>query len=292
MIGKTVIGRSFKGCVNYNFAKVEKGFGEILDSRGVRDYDRQAMIRDFNSRKALNPKLSRCVWHTALSFQDKLTNSKMLGIAQQWIKGMGLDQTQYVILRHTDTEHHHVHIIANRINDEGITISDSNNWKRSESLCGELIKSFQLSPLPLQRNESKINRHKLNGRDLLKSDINRIIKTALLNSNSVMDFSREMQNRGFQCLIRYNPDHSIRGISFERDGVKIKASDIHKSFSARSIEQFINTNRKVKAENSEKTNKVARWSPPYLGKTQGPLSEDEEEKKRRRIDSGLGQIDL
>ena len=40
MIGKTSIGRSFKGCCSYNMEKVEMGKGEVLMSQGVRDYER------------------------------------------------------------------------------------------------------------------------------------------------------------------------------------------------------------------------------------------------------------
>lgn len=43
MIGKTVIGRGFKGCVNYLLSKVEKGDGEILEARGVRDFDKKQL---------------------------------------------------------------------------------------------------------------------------------------------------------------------------------------------------------------------------------------------------------
>jgi type IV secretory pathway VirD2 relaxase len=96
------------------------------------------MTHDFNLRAKAKPDVSRCVWHTALSFQEALNNDQMRAIVKEWINRMGLASTQFVIVRHTDTKHPHAHIIANRIDDDGKTISDSHNWKRSETICREL----------------------------------------------------------------------------------------------------------------------------------------------------------
>lgn len=294
MIGKTMIGRNFAGCVNYNISKVEKGFGEILECRGVRDFNRKVMIHDFNVRKSTNSKLSKCVWHTALSFQDKLSSNQMLTIAKSWMNGMALDETQYVILRHTDTNHHHIHIIANRINDYCKTISDSNNWKRSEALCKELVRTYQLTPVSEERNENRIDRNKLKGRDLLKTDINRIIRQVLSSSKSIEEFSLRMDMKGFNCVIRYNPDQSIRGISFERDGVKIKASDIHKSLSAKNLVEMIQSNQAQIKTTYLKTEHTANSITPglvsglsKLRKSINPSDEEDEERKKRKRDQGM-----
>jgi hypothetical protein len=242
MIGKTMIGRGFKGCVNYVLSKVEAGHGELLEVRGVRDFSKKLIAKDFIQRQAVNPKLTKCVWHTTLSFQDKLTSEEMLTIAKQWMTEMSLIDTQFVVVRHTDTNHHHVHIIANRIDDRGKTVSDRNNWKRSEAVCKKLVTEFQLTPIPDHRNENKINREKLRGRDLLKSDINRLINDIILKSADISDFSNRMTQIGFNCTLRLNPDNSVRGLSFERDGVKIKASDIQKNLSVKGIEEMIRSN--------------------------------------------------
>lgn len=249
MIAKTKIGRSFKGCINYNVSKVEKGLGELLECRGVRNLNRPTMIRDFNSRRNLNLKVSRCVWHTSLSFQDILDNSQILKIAKEWMQGMNLLDTQYVILRHNDTKHHHVHIVAHRVNDDGQTIPDSQNWKRSEALCKVISTKYNLTPLPDRRNEMLIDIAKLKGRDLLKSKINRIAQKVISESKNLQDFSSLMFSKGFKCLVATNPDGSIRGISFEHDGIRIKGSDIHKSLSAKSIVKQIQ-DRMVKGQSN------------------------------------------
>lgn len=296
MIGKTVIGRGFKGCVSYLLDKVAKGEGELLEARGVRDFDKNATIRDFITRAKTNPNLTRCVWHTSLSFQDNLTSQQMLTIGKEWMKGMRLDSTQYIIVVHTDTDHSHIHIVANRINDEGRTISDGNNWKRSEAVCKELVKKYQLTPVPEERNELRINRDKLKGRDLLKSDINRVVRSVLSRSKNFDEFRIGMANHGFNCLIKFNPDNTIRGVSFERDGVSIKASDIHKSLSAKNLAEAIELNRvrgvqqQVSLSEQSKPVQTPSSSKPKLGKLSKSLdtSEDDEKKRKKKNDFEIG----
>lgn len=296
MIGKTVIGRGFKGCVSYLLDKVAKGEGELLEARGVRDFDKNATIRDFITRAKTNPNLTRCVWHTSLSFQDNLTSQQMLTIGKEWMKGMGLDNTQYIIVVHTDTDHSHIHIVANRINDEGWTISDSNNWKRSEARCKELVRKHQLTPVPGERNESRINREKLRGRDLLKSDINRVVRNVLSRSKSFDEFTIGMADRGFNCLVKFNSDQTIRGVSFERDGISIKASEIHKSLSAKNLAEAIELNSlrgvQLQANGSDrnKPTQAPGNSKPKLGKLSKSLdtSEDDEKKRKKKNDFEMG----
>ncbi|MCC6836681.1 MAG: relaxase/mobilization nuclease domain-containing protein [Cytophagales bacterium] len=296
MIGKTVIGRGFKGCVSYLLDKVAKGEGELLEARGVRDFDKNATIRDFITRAKTNPNLTRCVWHTSLSFQDNLTSQQMLTIGKEWMKGMGLDSTQYIIVVHTDTDHSHIHIVANRINDEGWTIPDSNNWKRSEALCKELVRKHQLTPVPEERNESRINREKLKGRDLLKSDINRVVRKVLSSSKSFDEFTIGMAGHGFNCLVKFNSDQTIRGVSFERDGISIKASEIHKSLSAKNLAEAIELTRvrsakqQVTQPDQSKSIQPPGNSKPKLGKLSKSLdtSEDDEKKRKKKGDFEMG----
>ena len=53
---------------------------------------------------------------------------------------MGIRDTQYIIGRHYDKEHPHVHIAFNRVDNNGITISDRNDRYRSERICKELTR--------------------------------------------------------------------------------------------------------------------------------------------------------
>ena len=51
---------------------------------------------------------------------------------------MKITDTQYIIVRHQDREHPHVHIVFNRIDNNGKTISDKNDMYRNEQVCKKL----------------------------------------------------------------------------------------------------------------------------------------------------------
>lgn len=60
MIGKIVIGKSFRGCLRY---VVQKQDAEILLAEGVRAGDASQMTRDFNMQRKLKPSLGNAVGH-------------------------------------------------------------------------------------------------------------------------------------------------------------------------------------------------------------------------------------
>jgi len=68
-----------------------------------------------------------------------------MAIAQDYLKGMGFEGCQDVVYRHTDQDHDHIHIVASRIRlIDGKTISDSWDYRRSESVIRGLEKAYQL----------------------------------------------------------------------------------------------------------------------------------------------------
>ena len=61
---------------------------------------------------------------------------------------MGFSGSQYVVYRHADKEHDHIHIVASRIRlTDGSTVSDSWDYRRSEELIRSLEVRYQLEPV-------------------------------------------------------------------------------------------------------------------------------------------------
>ena len=90
----------------------------------------------------MNPDLKNPIGHIALSYSPvdapKLTDRKMVQLAQEYMREMKITDTQYIIVRHQDREHPHVHIVFNRIDNNGKTISDRNDMYRNEQVCKKL----------------------------------------------------------------------------------------------------------------------------------------------------------
>jgi len=145
MIGKITSGRSFGGCVRY---VVQKDTARVLDGLGIRTADVKRMIADFNFQRSANPDLNKAVGHISLNFSEqdklKLTDEKMLEIANEYLDRIGIKDTQVLFVRHKDKSHPHVHLVYNRVSNSGKTISDKNLFLKNANVCRELTKAHDL----------------------------------------------------------------------------------------------------------------------------------------------------
>lgn len=146
MIAKIVKGISFEGVVKYILDSNKKT--NILSADGVRLMNADTIIQSFETQRELNPKVSRTVGHISLGFsvQNKsiLTDEFMRNIAIEYMNKMGITNTQYIIGRHHDKEHPHLHIAFNKIDNNGHTISDKNDRFNSKKICKELTSEHGL----------------------------------------------------------------------------------------------------------------------------------------------------
>lgn len=146
MIAKIMKGSSFKAVVYY-ILNDEKGT-QIIDADGLFLENNDTITQGFIGQAQMNPRVTKAVGHIALSFSKedapRLDNAVMAQIAREYMERMDIKDTQYIIGRHFDKEHPHVHIAFNRIDNNGKTISDRNDRFRSGRICKELTKKYGL----------------------------------------------------------------------------------------------------------------------------------------------------
>ena len=86
----------------------------------------------------------------------------MAEIAREYMRRMGITDTQYIVCRHTDKEHQHLHIVANRVDNNGNTISDRNDAVRNVAVCKTLTREYGLH---FAKGKEKVKRDRLRGKD-------------------------------------------------------------------------------------------------------------------------------
>lgn len=151
MIGKIVKGTSFSGCVNY-VLKEDKSC--LLKAVGVYGSPEE-IAEQFELQTLLNGKVKNTVGHISLSFSaedgDRIRDDDglMLKIAHDYMKLMGIENTQFIIARHTDRDHPHCHIVYNRVDNDGCTISDKVKYFIYHALKREVPNARSWSELRL-----------------------------------------------------------------------------------------------------------------------------------------------
>ena len=127
MISKVINpGKSFKGLCEYLCKDRTRSL--VLQTEGVRDYDYKFMALDFEAQRRLNPNLKSPVLHIILSYYpgEKISDALMVKIAKEYLEKLEIKNTQYAIVKHSDRDHPHTHIIINRVDSNGRAIKD--NW--------------------------------------------------------------------------------------------------------------------------------------------------------------------
>lgn len=73
--------------------------------------------------------------------EDKalLTDEFMAKIAREYMKLMGIRNTQFILVRHHNTDNPHCHLVYNRIGYDGKVISSQSDYKRNE-IATKLLK--------------------------------------------------------------------------------------------------------------------------------------------------------
>lgn len=231
MIGKVIIGKSFGGCLRYCLE--DKKIAHEIDKMIMKNRaeilqynlcfgDKVELIQQFNEVRRLNAKQLKPVMHITLSLApgERLSKQQLVEISNHCAEDFGFDKNQFIAVEHNDTEHQHFHIVVNRVNFDGKTLSDSNNYKKISDFCRKMEKRFQLTQVLspgkfLSEGQKNLPRH-----DNRKERLRMVIAQTLDSSKSYDEFAGKMKANGYEII-------KGRGISFiDRQAVKVKGSEL------------------------------------------------------------------
>ncbi|MCX2476101.1 relaxase/mobilization nuclease domain-containing protein [Pedobacter sp. MC2016-05] len=230
MIGKVIIGKSFGGCVRY---VVNKKDAELLYGDGIRLADPSFAVKDFNLQRQMNPALSKAVGHISLSWSEvdseRLNSENMLAMAMEYLALMGIINTQFLIVRHHDNHHPHLHIIYNRVDDSGNTISDKFQLKKNVAACKTITLKHGFF---MAKDRTKVNRKALKGSDKVRYQLFDKIKAAQKLSKDWRAFISSLHNSGVDVIFKYKANSDVvQGISFKAGEYIYKGSQIDRTLS-------------------------------------------------------------
>ena len=258
MIGKIMKAASFSRCVHYVTGKED---ARILASDGVLQTTTQDIIDSFEFQRQLNPRISKPVGHVALSFlpedKDKLIDEMMTKIAHEYMELMGIKDTQFLLVRHFDRSNSvrllptgrkngnpHCHLVYNRINNEGKTITDQNDFRRNEQVTKQLKRKYRLT---FSKGKGRTKTERLRGAEKTKYEIYRIVMNTLAQSTSWKEFVGHLKEEGVEIeLVMRRKDSrdrkDIQGICFIKDGYTFKASQIKRGMTFDKMDAVIKKN--------------------------------------------------
>lgn len=242
MIGKIKKGKTFGGCVRYVMGKDN---AEIIASDGVLLGSNRKITDNFNYQRMLNPKIKQPLGHIALNFklEDKprLPDEFMAKIAIEYMALMRVENTQFILVRHHNTDNPHCHLVYNHIGYDGKVISSQGNYKRNEIATKRLKDKYGLT---YADEKSKTNTEKLRPAERVKYEIHNAVKAVLKRSRTWREFEELLKRQGIGLEFKLNRRTGEKEVlSFTKDGLTFRASDIGRQFSYSKLNTQLGVNK-------------------------------------------------
>ncbi len=154
MIGNITNGQGFRGCLDYVLGKDRQ---PALIGGNMMGETARTLAQEFGSVRVLKQKITKPVWHISLSsvVGEDLSHEQWSEITKDYLIRMGINinNHQYIVIRHTDKQHDHVHIIVNRIGADGKVYHNSHDRYTSKKVLREIERERGLTPVHEKRKE-------------------------------------------------------------------------------------------------------------------------------------------
>lgn len=243
MIAKFKNRVDFAGLVSYaNDIKSEEKRGRLLSFQGVCVVSNETIADSFNTHlrhpdsRGRVHHIGQPVKHVSISFSsedahlfpdNEQGDRYMAQLVEEWLRGMGITNAQYIVARHFDKTHPHCHLVFSRIDLDGNVISAFNERIRSVKVCKEIKLRHGLTFGNM--TGEKVNRDRLRPIQQLRFDIKSAAIAAANSSSSWAEFQYALETHGIEASFSINRSTGeIRGISFAKDGCRFAGSKLYK----------------------------------------------------------------
>lgn len=144
---------------------------------------------------------------------EHLNDKDFFELSKKYMEHMGYGEQPYVVIRHHDTKHEHVHIVSSTIKEDCLQINLSNDIRRSIATQKYLEKEFNLSPSPDTKQTRELPKYEMlefRNRDIngVRFYIQDIVNIAL----------QKYKVRSFNELSEHLKKHHIELRTVERNG--------------------------------------------------------------------------
>jgi hypothetical protein len=270
MVARINTGKSIRKALNYNEHKVKEGSAEILwaqgflkDAENLSFYEKLATFEKFTS---LNERATTNTLHVSLNFDpsENLDKEKLIAIAQSYMRRIGFGKQPWVLYRHHDTNHPHVHIVSTNIQKDGSRISMHNMGRnQSEKARKEIEIEFALvkaesKKLSQALKLTPVNARKINpGKRATKAAITNILGVvipqyryaSLPELNAVLGLYNVTADRGSEASFMHRHEGLLFRVLDEngnKTGTPIKASLFYMKPTLKNLQEKFLENEKLK----------------------------------------------
>jgi len=247
--------------LHYNENKVAAGEARLLLASGfageATQFSLAQKLQRFEYLTMLNSHVKTNAIHITLNFdpQDKLTNEMLQQVSLSYMAQIGFGDQPFLVYRHNDAAHTHVHIASVNIRADGSRIDTHGiGWKLSEPARQQIEKEFGLIVAKGRENSNSLAirpadlEKAVYGQTPSKRAITNIVNavigtytfTSLAEFNAILQQFNVRADRGAEGTLMHEKKgllYSLINSKGEAIGVPIKASAIYNKPTLPSLEK-------------------------------------------------------
>lgn len=276
MVARIVAGKSIRGILNYNENKVKNAEAELLLAAGfIHSHEQLSFtnkLKRFEYLTRQNDKTKTNALHITLNFSnsDVIDNELAKSIALDYMGRIGFGDQPFLVYRHYDAAHPHIHIATVNIAEGGKRIETHNiGRKQSEQARKEIEIAYGLVKAEDQKNEaSYIPKAALldgitYGKRETKAAISAVVRevtgsykfTSLPELNAILGQFNVRAYRGAEDTQMYQKGGLVYGILDSKGmpvGIPVKASSIFGRPTLKHLEKRYNPNQAARKPYGER----------------------------------------
>mgnify|MGYP001791350499 CR=1 FL=1 len=146
------------GIIAYHDKKLQEGVAYILDSNNINTSSRNNIQASINSYNFFSNEKQPTV-HISLNFhaedRHKITDELYTEIGRKYLNEMGYGDQPFVVYKHQDQAHPHIHIVTSKIRDDGTKISSWGDRYRSQNISRNIEVNYGLKEVSSIKNLNK-----------------------------------------------------------------------------------------------------------------------------------------
>ncbi|MFN0290158.1 relaxase/mobilization nuclease domain-containing protein [Pedobacter helvus] len=306
MVARIITGRSIRGLLHYNENKVDEGEASLIMASGfageIERMNFMQKLNRFNFLTQMKPNVKTNAVHISLNFHssERIGNQKLQQIAAAYMEKIDFGDQPFLVYRHDDSAHLHLHIVSTNItaskerivmHDIGKNLSEPARKAIEEqfNLVKAESKAFVMDAKIKQADPKKVKYGKVTTKRAISNVVTPILReykfTSLAEFNAVLKCFNVTALRGAEHTAMFKN----RGLMFSllnekglATGVPIKASSFYSKPTMASLEQKFEVNKTKRKPFREDLKKdIENVFARYLSITQ---SRFEVEAKKKGVD--------
>ena len=245
MIGKHKKAHSDSTSKILNYVLGKAG-AEVIDTNMPTVLDPATLTRIMEATWASNRRIQKPIYHASLSLApgEHLDDETWRDITQKYLERMGFKNVPYLVVRHTDADHDHVHIVAGRNNQlTNRCIDDSWDHLKSRRLIKEIESQHHLTETAAAWQP---DRRGMTSKEVFEPQDNRKPPTRVRLQNLVDELSQgetsletlveQLESKGVEVSIHPARLNAL-GISYHFDDNHFSGSQLGSAYTLRGLAQ-------------------------------------------------------